>query len=81
MKYLQPYVYQVIREMIDKRKTDKIAPYVANRNEVCAKIISDIKETISELEAERLVAHSENINGIELYRVEKDIDGIYENAT
>lgn len=68
MQYLQPYVYQVIREIIEQRKEDKKAPYVAIRNDVHSKIISDIMETIGELEAAGLVAHSHNINGIELYR-------------
>lgn len=68
MQYLQPYVYQVIREIIEQRKKDKKAPYVAIRNDVHSKIISDIMETIGELEAAGLVAHSHNINGIELYR-------------
>ena len=68
MQYLQPYVYQVIREIIEKRKTDRKFPYVAIRNEVQSQIISDIRATISELEADGLLAHGENINGIELYR-------------
>lgn len=72
MKYLQPYVYQVIRELVQKRKNDKVAPYVATRNEVHAKILSDIKSTIDELEADGLVSHGENINGIELYRAKDE---------
>lgn len=80
MQYLQPYVYQVIREIIEKRKTDKKAPYVAMRNAVHSQIISDIKDTIAELETDGLLAHSENVNGIELYRVEKDIDNEEDNV-
>lgn len=68
MQYLQPYVYQVIREVIERRKNDKKAPYVAIRNDVHSRIISDIMETIGELEAAGLVAHSHNVNGVELYR-------------
>lgn len=68
MQYLQPYVYQVIREIIEQRKKDKKVPYVAIRNDVHSKIISDIMETIGELECAGLVAHSHNVNGIELYR-------------
>lgn len=68
MQYLQPYVYQVIREIIEQRKKDKKVPYVAIRNDVHSKIISDIMETIGELECASLVAHSHNVNGIELYR-------------
>lgn len=80
MQYLQPYVYQVIREIIEKRKKDKKAPYVAIRNDVHSKIISDIMETIGELEAAGLVAHSHNINGIELYRdIAKDDNLISQN--
>lgn len=74
MLYLQPYVYQLIKELVKQRKVDKKVPYVAIRNELHSKIISDIKETIDELEAGGLVAHSENINGIELYRVEKEVE-------
>lgn len=80
MQYLQPYVYQVIREIIEQRKKDKKAPYVAIRNDVHSKIISDIMETIGELETAGLVAHSHNINGIELYRdIAKDDNLISQN--
>lgn len=74
MQYLQPYVYQMIRELVEQRRTDMKVPYVAIRNELHAKIMSDIKETIDELETAGLVAHSENINGIELYRTEKEME-------
>lgn len=80
MQYLQPYVYQVIREIIEKRKTDKKAPYVALRNVVHSQIISDIKDTIAELEADGMLSHGENVNGIELYRIEKEIDNEEDNV-
>lgn len=41
---------------------------MAIRNDVHSKIISEIMETIGELESAGLVAHSHNVNGIELYR-------------
>ncbi len=74
MQYLQPYVYQVIREIIEKRKADKKVPVVAIRNEVHSQIISDIKATIDELEIAGLIAHSHNVNGIELYRRGENAD-------
>lgn len=80
MQYLQPYVYQVIREIIEKRKADKKVPVVAIRNEVQSQIIADVMATIEELEAAGLVAHSNNINGIELYRdIAKDDNLISQN--
>lgn len=80
MQYLQPYVYQVIREIIEKRKADKKVPVVAIRNEVQSQIIADVMATIEELEAAGLVAHSHNINGIELYRdIAKDDNLISQN--
>lgn len=80
MQYLQPYVYQVIRELIEKRKQEHKVPVVVIRNDVHSKIISDIIETIDELEAAGLVAHSHNINGIELYRdIAKDDNLISQN--
>lgn len=68
MQYLQPYVYQVIREIIEQRRNNKKVPCVAIHNDVMSRIISDIRETIGELESAGLVAHSQNVNGIELYR-------------
>lgn len=80
MQYLQPYVYQVIREIIEKRKADKKVPVVAIRNEVQSQIIADVMATIEELEAAGLVSHSHNINGIELYRdIAKDDNLISQN--
>lgn len=74
MQYLQPYVYQVIREIIEKRKADMKAPVVAIRHEVHNMIIADVMTTINELEAAGLIAHSQNVNGIELYRRGENAD-------
>lgn len=74
MQYLQPYVYQVIREIIEKRKADMKVPVVAIRHEVHNMIIADVMMTIKELEAAGLIAHSQNVNGIELYRRGENAD-------
>lgn len=74
MQYLQPYVYQVIREIIEKRKADMKVPVVAIRHEVHNMIIADVMTTINELEAAGLIVHSQNVNGIELYRRGENAD-------
>lgn len=60
--------------MVAQRKADRKFPYIAIRTEINAKVLSDIRATIDELEADGLVSHSENINGIELYRNLKEIE-------
>lgn len=73
MQYLQPYLYQVIREAIECRRMSKKFPYLAIHNEIMSRINADMKATIDEMEADGILGHSENINGIYMYRVEKEL--------
>lgn len=72
MKYLQPYLYEIIRKLIDHRKSVNSFPCVATEMEVFTKIHEDVDATISEMEADGLLAHHENINGIRMFRDLKD---------
>ena len=57
--------------MINIRKEQRLAPFVAIEPEIIKIVISDVKATIEELEQDGLLYHSENINGIKMFR-EKD---------
>lgn len=67
MKYLHPYLYEIIHDQVQKRIEDKKFPYVAIENDVRAKVMSDIANSIEEMAVDGLIAKSENINGIGLY--------------
>lgn len=68
MKYLHPYLYEIIHDQVQKRIEDKKFPYVAIENDVRAKVMSDIADSIDEMAVDGLIVKSENINGIGLYR-------------
>mgnify|MGYP007016818332 FL=1 len=71
MKHLQPYIYEIAHRLINIRKEQRLAPFVAIEPEIIKIVISDVKATIEELEQDGLLYHSENINGIKMFR-EKD---------
>lgn len=73
MDYLQPYVYNVIRAIQKEREKQHRAPVVAIHNEVVKRILEDVRVTISEMEADGVVTHCENVNGIYLYRTNKEL--------
>lgn len=80
MEYLQPYVYNVIRHVLKEREEQHKAPVVAIHNEVVKRILEDIKFTISEMEADGVVAHCKNVNGIYLYRIKKELKNEEDNV-
>lgn len=80
MEYLQPYVYNVIRDVLKEREEQHKAPVVAIHNEVVKRILEDIKCTISEMESDGVVAHCENVNGIYLYRIKKELKNEEDNV-
>lgn len=68
MKLLHPYLYEIIHDHVKQRIADKKFPYVAIANEVKAKVMSDVTAALMEMEEEGLITHSDNVNGIALYR-------------
>lgn len=80
MEYLQPYIYNIVRSIIKERQKSGKFPYVAMHNEVMRKIHEDVAATISEMETDCVIAHSENVNGIYLYRVNKELDNENDNV-
>lgn len=80
MEYLQPYVYNVIRDILKEREEQRVSPVVAIHNEVVKRILEDVKCTISEMEADGVVAHCENVNGIYLYRINKELKNEEDNV-
>ena len=80
MEYLQPYNYNIVRSIIKERQDAGKFPYVAIHNDVMRKVHEDIAATISEMEIDGVVAHSENVNGVYLYRVNKELDNENDNV-
>lgn len=72
MKYLHPYLYEIVHDLVQQRVDDKKFPYVAIANDVKAKVLSDVFTTLDEMVQDGLLARSSNINGIGLYRTLKD---------
>lgn len=68
MKYLHPYLYEIIHDQVQKRVTDKKYPYVAIINDLMAAVRSDITVALEEMVNDGLISRSENINGIGLFR-------------
>ncbi len=80
MEYLQPYVYNVVRSIIKERQESGKFPYVAIHNDILRKIHEDIMVTISEMETDGVIAHSENVNGIYLYRINNELENENNNV-
>ena len=80
MKYLHPYLYEIIHDQVKKRIEAKRVPYVAIANEVKAQVISDVMIALEEMEQDGLITHSENINGIALYRPLKEKEDENDNV-
>lgn len=58
--------------MINIRKEQRLAPFVAIEPEIIKIVISDVRATIEELEQDGLLYHSENINGIKMFREKEE---------
>lgn len=74
MKYLHPYLYEIIHDIVQKRMSEKKFPYVAAENAVKAKVMSDISDALNEMAEDGLIAKSANVNGIGLYKDLKPAD-------
>lgn len=72
MKYLHPYLYEIVHDLVQQRMNDRKAPFVAIETDVRTKVMSDVAQAIDEMAHDGLIARSSNINGIGLYRTLKD---------
>lgn len=72
MKHLHPYLYEIIHDIVQKRISEKKFPYVAIANDVMAMVRSDVLSSLDEMEQEGLITHSQNVNGVALYRPLKE---------
>lgn len=72
MKHLQPYIYEIVHRLIGIWKEQHLAPFVAIEPEIIKIVISDVKATIEEMEQDGLFTHSENINGIKMFREKEE---------
>ncbi len=80
MEYLQPYVYNVIRALLREREISHTVPIVASHHEVLKRVLDDVRNTISELEDDGVLGHSENVNGIFLYRINRELKNEEDNV-
>lgn len=74
MIILQPYLYEIVHDLVQQRVADKKFPYVAIANDVKAKVLSDVSTALDEMVQDGLLARSSNINGIGLYRTLKEVE-------
>lgn len=74
MKFLQPYIYEIISWLVKGRKDTQSFPFVATETELFKQVRIDINETLDEMEKDGLIAHHENINGIRMFRETTEID-------
>lgn len=49
MKYLHPYLYKIVHDLVQQRVADKKFPYVAIANDVKAKVLSDVSTALDEM--------------------------------
>lgn len=72
MKYLHPYLYEIVHDLVQQRVSDRKFPYVAIANDVKAKVMFDVSTALDEMVQDGLLVRSSNINGIGLYRTLKE---------
>lgn len=72
MKYLHPYLYEIVHDLVQQRISEKKFPYVAIANDVKAKVLSDVNCALDEMVNDGLISRQSNINGIGLYRTLKN---------
>lgn len=72
MKYLHPFLYEIIHNLVAERMKQKKFPYVAIENDIFHRIRAEIERSLEEMKADGLISRSENINGIGLFRPLKE---------
>ena len=80
MKYLHPYLYEIVHDLVQQRVADKNFPFVAIATDVKAKVLSDVSTALDEMVQECLLARSSNVNGIGLYRTLKEKEDENDNV-
>ena len=74
---LQPYLYEIIRNYVNERVRNKSFPYIASERELFSQVRKDVLETIDEMEADGLISHYNNVNGIRMFRpIEDETDNV-----
>lgn len=72
MKYLHPYLFEIIHDIIEQRISEHKFPYIATLNEIQLTVQENVKEALDEMEKDGLLTHCSNINGVGLYRALKE---------
>lgn len=65
---LQPYLYEIIQAMVRERQERNVVPAIAVEVDIMRQVQKDVKETLAEMEADGLIAHHENLNGLRMFR-------------
>lgn len=68
MIILQPYIYEIVRKLVQKRIDERKFPFIATTNDIVSLVTKDVKETLKEMEQDGLITHNENINGVMMFR-------------
>ena len=68
MIMLQPYLYEIIQAMVKERQEKRVVPAIAMETDIIRQVQNDVKKTLDEMEAEGLISHNENLNGIRMFR-------------
>lgn len=66
--FLQPYVKKLIRLELHRMQSAKKSPVVASKNAILKRVYEDINFALEQLESDGIITHSENVNGIFLYK-------------
>lgn len=72
MIMLQPYLYEIIQAMVKERQKRRVVPAIAMETDILRQVQRDVKETLDEMEADGLISHNENLNGIRMFRYTDD---------
>lgn len=68
-RLLQPYIYNLIQEEIERMKESGRSPVVASHNVIMCAVNDAARQTLKELEADGLISSYENVNKIPMYKL------------
>ncbi len=66
--FFEPYLKRLIREELDRVQAASIVPTVASKHVIMKRIHEDVSKALDQMEADGIITHSENVNGIYLYK-------------
>lgn len=67
-RLLQPYIYTLIQEEIERVKKSNRSPVVASWNAIMGAVNEATRQALKELEADGLITSHMNVNKIPMYK-------------